>query len=194
MKYVMSFDSNYYNKLDLDNMSDDERWELAWQCMGFSSDEAQIVTLDDWIRLYNDGCVPESGSVYIYLTDRENEDINISCPECCDKSDDVAEVIDEKEAWRFFDEVAEPQTRKYIEEYDGDMSVFWREESKAFWYEVWVDLQEDWLGGECLYKKCKDMDLAELGKFLFEKLCKYEAYYDSPQWIEDLNRIAEVLK
>lgn len=73
MKYVMSFDSAYYNKLDLDAMTDDERWGLAWHCMGIGADEAQIVTLDEWVMLYNNGNIPAGGSLYIYLTDKDVE-------------------------------------------------------------------------------------------------------------------------
>lgn len=193
MKYVISFDSSCYNKLDLDNMSDDERWELAWHCMGIGADEAQIMTLDKWVHLYNDGYVPQGGSLYIYLVDKNDDALSLNCPVSCNNDSGCVE-IDNDEAWRFYDAVAQPQIRKYIEDYDDDLSVFWRGESKTFWYEVWIDLEENWVSGEKLYLKVKDMDLREVGKFLFEKLCKYEAYYDSPQWIEDLNKMAECLK
>lgn len=192
-KYVLSFDASYYNKLDLDVMTEEERWQLAWQCMGIGADEAQIVTLDEWVRMYNEGNVPEGGSLLIYLVEKDDDALGQNlCPSSVGE-DNTKEEVNTDVAWLFYDEVAEPQVKQYIKDYDGDMSVFWYGDNKSFWYEVWIDLQEDWLSGEKLYLQCKDMDLREIGKFLFEKLCKYEAYYDSPQWIEDLNKMAAVL-
>ena len=191
MKYVVSFDASYYNKLDLDAMTDEERWSTAEFCMGIGTDEAQIVALDEWVKLYNNGNVPEGGSLYIYLIDKDEDAFSLNY---CGSCGETKEEIDKDEAWHFYDVIAKPQTKLYINDYDGDLSIFWHSEDKTFWYEVWIDLEDNWVNGEKIYLQVKDMDLREVGKYLFNKLCRYEAYYDSQQWIEDLNKMAQCIK
>lgn len=191
MKYVICFEAEHYNKLDLDNMSDNERWKIASKSMQVKEFNSWHVPLDEWVYQFNTGRIPESGSLYIYLIEKD-EDACLDCLNSCSESKDVE--IDRDEAWRFYDVIAKPQTKLYINDYNGDLSVFWHSEDKTFWYEVWIDLEENWVNGENIYLQVKDMDLREVGKYLFNKLCRYEAYYDSPQWIEDLNKMVECIK
>lgn len=192
MKYVLSFDAATYNKLDLDNMSEEERFSLASRCDTLGYDDAKVVPLDKWVELYNDGCVPKSGSLYIYLYD--TCDYEVIPSQHTDKPSQPSQpTINKEEAWRFYDLIAKPQLSKYINDYDGDTSVFFIPEHKTFWYETEIDLEENWVDGENLYTQCKDMDLRDIGKFLFSKLCQYEAYYDSPKYVEGLNKMATLI-
>lgn len=193
MKQVICFEAKRYNKLDLDKMTDEQRVDIAQKSMLAKTYTAWVVPLDEWVNQFNTGRTPPSGDIYIYLVDKEEDDA--LCLNANQQRADIqeSEPIDKDEAWLFYGNVAKPQTKHYIKDYNGDMSVFLNPDKKTFWYEVWIDLEDNWVDGEQIYLKVKDMDLREVGKYLFKKLCEYESYYDSPAYIEDLNKMANAV-
>lgn len=68
MEYIIGFNSDYYNRAELDAMTDEERWNIALSEKKTGSYNAQIVTLEEWTALYNIRLIPEG--VYIYPIDK----------------------------------------------------------------------------------------------------------------------------
>lgn len=56
-----------------------------------------------------------------------------------------------------------------------------------FWYEVFVDFNEDF--DEVLYPVIKDLPYWAAFDLCWGYLQSREDYYDSPSWIEDLNKM-----
>ena len=63
---VLCFSSDNYNLDELNAMTDNERFELAQVACNFGYDEADILTLSDFQRLFNDGTISNT-YIFFYL-------------------------------------------------------------------------------------------------------------------------------
>ena len=63
---VLCFSSDNYNLEELNAMTDKERFELAQVACNFGYDEADILTLSDFQKLFNDGTISNT-YIYFYL-------------------------------------------------------------------------------------------------------------------------------
>lgn len=63
---VLVFSSDNYNKEELNAMAENERYQLADVAKNFGYDEADILTLPEFQRLFNSGDIC-ADSCYIYF-------------------------------------------------------------------------------------------------------------------------------
>ena len=63
---VLCFSSDNYNLEELNAMTETERFELAQVACNFGYDEADILTLSDFQKLFNDGTISNT-YIYFYL-------------------------------------------------------------------------------------------------------------------------------
>ena len=65
---VLCFSSDNYDLNELNAMTKKERFELAHVACNFGYDEADILTLSDFQKLFNDGTISNT-YIYFYLED-----------------------------------------------------------------------------------------------------------------------------
>jgi len=97
---------------------------------------------------------------------------------------DIYRVVDkereEDKAWEKFDNTIKP-------------ALLQRPDCKNFWYEVWIDLEEDWLEKWFTsFRLMKDKEIIEVcAKYLAER----DRFYFSPDYYDGLNKmVAEAFK
>jgi hypothetical protein len=86
-------------------------------------------------------------------------------------------------------ESIEPLYRKLradLSKYNSDM---YEKEHNHWWYEVFVDFDEDF--DEFIYPKIKDMDYEEQYTFCLGYMYRRDAYYFSPNYYNDMNEMVK---
>lgn len=78
--------------------------------------------------------------------------------------------------------------RNALNEYNSKM---YKEEHKHWWYEVFVDFDEDF--DEFIYPKIKGMDYEEQYTFCLGYMFRRDNYYSSPQYYNDLDEMVSEL-
>lgn len=63
---VLCFSSNAYNLAELESMTEAERYDLAHVASNFGYDEADILSLSNYQKLFNDGKI-NADEVYIFF-------------------------------------------------------------------------------------------------------------------------------
>ena len=63
---VLCFSSDNYNLEELNTMTEAERFELAHVASNFGYDEADILTLSDFQKLFNNGTISNT-YIFFYL-------------------------------------------------------------------------------------------------------------------------------
>lgn len=78
--------------------------------------------------------------------------------------------------------------RRALSKYNSDRH---QKEHKCWWYEVFVDFQEDF--EELIYPHIKDMEYEEQFTFCLGYMWRRDSYYFSPQHYDDLNEMVSRL-
>lgn len=63
---VLCFSSNAYSLAELESMTEAERYDLAHVASNFGYDEADILSLKNYQKLFNDGTI-NADEVYIFF-------------------------------------------------------------------------------------------------------------------------------
>lgn len=91
----------------------------------------------------------------------------------------VAYKREVKKAWEKYNNTIEPMLKN-------------REDCQGLWYETWIDLHEAW--EDKWFEAFKFMSDKEIVEACAKYLNQQERYYDSPDYYDMLDRMAEALK
>lgn len=72
-----------------------------------------------------------------------------------------------------------------------ELIAYTNENNKRFWYEVWIDLSENWDG---IYEQIKNLDHQAAFDTCLGFLERMEDYYSSPKHYDDLNDMLKNIK
>lgn len=81
-------------------------------------------------------------------------------------------------AWNYYKKEIRPLVHNLLEN---------KLKGKHFWYEVWIDLDEQF--DDEVWPMIKGLPVDAAAKYIFEWLVKREEFYDSPKYYEMLDKL-----